>query len=230
MKFRRWAEWTQLGLVAAMFLAGSLAWTSAPDRIPIHWGADGTVDRYGGKLEGLLGLPAFALLLYLLLRYMPRIDPGRANYQSFVGAYAWFRTAIIGFFAALYGVVLYVTFGGSVNMSQLMPHVLGVFLIIIGPLMGKIRPNWFIGIRTPWTLSSKIAWVRTHRLGGWLFTALGVAFILATSIFGPSSLKILLVAIVGLVVTLAVYSWFVWKDDPEKVAPADTAPAGGDQD
>lgn len=80
-------EWPHWAMLAAMFLLAAVTWRSAPDRLPVHWGLGGEVDRYGGRFEGLLGLPTLALGLYLLLRWLPRIDPGRANYAQFAGAY-----------------------------------------------------------------------------------------------------------------------------------------------
>ena len=70
-----------------MFAGALVIWPVAPDRIPVHWSFDGRVDRWGGKLEGLLGIRLLALAIYLLMRYLPRTDPGRANYARFGGAY-----------------------------------------------------------------------------------------------------------------------------------------------
>ena len=80
-------EIVQLGIIAAMFIAAAVRWGSVPDRIPTHWNAAGQVDGYGGKFSGLLLMPIITAGLYLLLKYIPRIDPARRNYESFAGTY-----------------------------------------------------------------------------------------------------------------------------------------------
>jgi len=170
-----------------------------------------------------------ALGLYLLLRFLPRIDPGRANYRTFAGAYAWLRVSLISFMAILYAIMLASAFGATIAVPSVMPAALGVLFIVLGALMGKLRPNWFVGIRTPWTLSSKNAWIRTHRLGGWLFMLVGVGMLL-TGLFDARAVFIVMaVGLIGSVIFLMYYSWRVWREDPEKVQPADTAPANDDQ-
>lgn len=218
-------ELALLFLIAAMFAAAILVWPNAPSDIPVHWTASGEVDRYGGKVEGLLGLPLMSLAIYLLMRFMPRIDPGRANYARFSGAYTAMRVGIQALLAVIHAVVLAWISGRRIDVSQIVPLGIGALFVLLGAVLGKVRPNWFVGIRTPWTISSKRSWVRTHRLGGWLFMALGILFVLTGAFrlgrFGP----VVLAAVVGVVVVLSVYSYFVWRADPEKQAPAGTQPA-----
>jgi uncharacterized membrane protein len=96
MKTNWRVELPLLLLMAAMFAGAIVAWPTAPARIPVHWNVDGTVDGYGGKVEGLLGIPLLALAIYLLMRFLPRIDPDRANYARFGGAYTALRAGIVG--------------------------------------------------------------------------------------------------------------------------------------
>jgi uncharacterized membrane protein len=221
-------ELPQILLIAAMFAAAAFMWSSAPAQIPVHWNGSGQIDRYGGRFEGLLLLPLMALGLYLLLRFLPMLDPGRANYARFGGAYATIRIGILTLLALIYTVVLVSITRGPVNMSSVAPFLLGGLFLLIGSVMGKLRPNWFVGVRTPWTLSSKTSWVRTHRLGGWLFMAQGLIFIVCGVLgfgkLGPTVIGSMLV----IVVVLMAYSYIVWRDDPEKQAPAGTQPADDD--
>jgi hypothetical protein len=90
-----------------MFSGALVIWPVAPDRIPAHWSFDGSVDRWGGKIEGLLGIPLLALAIYLLMRYLPRIDPGRANYARFGGAYTAIRAGIVILMAVVYAAILF---------------------------------------------------------------------------------------------------------------------------
>jgi uncharacterized membrane protein len=212
-------------LIAAMFAGAMVIWPVAPDRIPVHWNAQGDIDRYGGKVEGLLLLPLMTLAIYLLMRYLPRIDPGRANYARFGGPYAAIRIGILLLMAGIYAVVLAWVLKRPVDVSRVLPLAVGALFVLIGSVLGKVRPNWFVGIRTPWTMSSKISWVRTHRLGGWLFMALGVLFAASGAFKLGSFGFVVIAAVVAVVVILFGYSYFVWKADPEKQSPAGTQPA-----
>lgn len=217
-------ELPQIVLIVAMFAAAAVVWPGAPSRIPMHWDFSGQVDGYGGKVEGLLGLPLLALGIYLLMRYLPNFDPGRANYPRFAGAYAALRIGILCLMAALYALVLVSVEKVPVDVSRIVPVLVGALFVLVGALMGKIRPNWFVGIRTPWTISSKVAWIRTHRLGGWLFLAVGMLFILTGALgFGRFGF-IPIGAMLAMIVALFVYSYVVWRADPEKQPPAGTQP------
>jgi uncharacterized membrane protein len=152
-------------------VVAAATWSSVPDVLPIHWNAAGEVNGYGSKAVGLLTLPITALGLELLLLTIPRIDPGRDNYEQFHAAYAAVRLALVIFMAVVYGLMQLAFHDYRVSMAQAINLLMGVLFVVLGSLMGKVRPNWFVGIRTPWTLSSKLSWDKTHRLGGWLFIA-----------------------------------------------------------
>jgi uncharacterized membrane protein len=225
MKGGSWSDIPHLVLLAAMFLAAALTWPSAPERIPVHWDLAGEVDRYGGKLEGLLGVPLVALGIYLLMRFLPRIDPGRANYALFAGAYAVLRFVVLALLAGIYGLVHLVIRGHPVRMGTVMPLFVGALFVVVGGLLGKIRPNWFVGIRTPWTLSSKAAWTRTHRLGGWLFLVTGLATLGAAAVGPRAAFAVLFTGGLVTAAVSMVYSYLVWRSDPDKIPPAGTLPA-----
>jgi immunity protein, SdpI family len=220
-----WTEGPQWLLLLAMFALGAWTWSTAPERVPVHWNAAGEVDRYGGKPEGLFMLPAVALGVYLLLLLLPRLDPGRANYATFAGAYNVIRLTMLAFFAALYGwTVLEMRGRTTLNAEVVMAFLTGLLFIVLGGVMGKIRPNWFVGVRTPWTLSSKRSWVKTHRLAGWLFVLAGLT-VWACFIASPGWMgQAIMVAAALAAGVPAAYSYFVWRTDPDKVPPALTLP------
>ena len=225
MKFKWQTELPQLLLLAGMFILAAATWSSAPDQIPVHWNVSGEVDSYGGRFEGLLAIPLLSLGIYLLFWFIPLIDPGRANYQRFAGAYTTLRTAIIILMTAIYGIVHLWLRGHKISVETLVPILVGALFMVLGNIFGKIRPNWFVGIRTPWTLSSKTAWVKTHRLGGWIFIGLGLLFIGVGILRAGWAMWIIVVCGGISVAGLAAYSYWVWKHDPEKVPPAGTLPA-----
>lgn len=112
-----------------------------------------------------------------------------------------------------------------VDVSTVAPLAVGVMMVLMGSVMGKIRPNWFVGIRTPWTLSSKSSWVRTHRLGGWLLVALGLALAAAAVVSSRAAVAVLIGGPAVTTLWLVVFSYLVWPRDPDKVPPAGTWPA-----
>ncbi len=212
-------------LILGMFVTVALTWKTAPDSIPVHWGITMQPDRYGGRFEGLLVLPLMALSLYFLLLFLPRIDPGRANYARFSGAYAIVRLTVIALLAGIYGITQLYIHGTKMDFRAVMPLLLGIVFVVLGNLMGKIRPNWFVGIRTPWTLTSKVAWVRTHRLGGWVFVFIGLISMASALIASTLAYWIVIGALLAGVLALQVYSYLVWRQDPDKISPAGTEPS-----
>jgi uncharacterized membrane protein len=225
MKFSWRTEWPLWVLIAAMFFVAAITWPGAPDRIPVHWGMSGEVDRYGGKFEGLLLMPLIALAIYLLLLFIPRLDPGWANYAHFAGAYTLFRFGVIMVLALIYAVIHLWIRGYPVPVGTMVPVFIGLLFLLIGSIMGKIRPNWFVGIRTPWTLSSKLSWTKTHRLAGYVFMGIGVGLIASGLLRVPAAFVVTMaVGGAGIVWTI-VYSYLTWRHDPARIPPAGTLPA-----
>jgi immunity protein, SdpI family len=211
-------------LLAANVGIAAYGWATLPDVVPVHWGINGEADRMGGRAELLL-LPLASLGTYVLLRVLPRIDPGRDNYAQFGDAYAAIRLLILAGLTAMAAVTVLAAGGAPVNVSRVMGVITGLLVAGLGNLMGKVRPNFFVGIRTPWTLTSKRAWVKTHRVGGWVMTAFGIVMALA-AVSGFATVSGVLGAAGGIaVVGLAVYSFLVWRTDPERTSPAGTQPA-----
>jgi uncharacterized membrane protein len=217
MRHRGLWEVIQVGLIVVMFSVAAVRWGSVPDRIPVHWNAAGEVDGYGGKVEGLLLVPLLAVGIYLLLLAIPRIDPARRNYEAFAGTYLLLRVSLLAYLAFLMFITqLSIGREESIPVGQLIFGAVGVLLIVLGGAMSRIKPNWFAGIRTPWTLSSTRSWDATHRLGGRLFVGVGVATGIASVIGGTVAVITMLVGIVAVGVVLTVYSYRVWRDDPDK--------------
>jgi len=225
MRFSWRTEWSMALLLVVMFGLAAWTWNVAPDRLPVHWGISGQPDRWGGKFEGLLLAPCIGLGIYLLMLFLPRIDPGRLNYESFAGAYHTVRLIALLALAGVEVAVVLVARGYDVNMSSVVSVGVGAMFVLLGNLFSKLRPNWFVGLRTPWTLSSKLAWVRTHRAGGWVFILFGLLLMLSSLVRTPSAL----IAVLGIgaiaIVGLAIYSYVVWRSDPDKTPPAGTTPA-----
>ncbi len=216
MKFTWRSEAFNLILMAAMFILSAVIWPSAPDRIPVHWDITGQVDRFGGKFEGLFLLPLMTVGIYLMLLFLPRLDPKRANYEKFAGVYRIIRTLLVVFMAGLHGVIIASVQGAGIDVSMAVMVMVGLMLAVLGNYFGKLKPTWFVGIRTPWTLTSELSWVKTHRLGGKFFVGFGLLLALA-GIVGEGWLFLVVMGMfMASIVFLLIYSYLVWKSDPDR--------------
>lgn len=224
MKLAWRVELLLLLVIAAMFAAAARCWSLVPGQLPVHWNLQGQVDRWGGKFEGLLVMPLAALGLYLLTLVLPLVDPGRLNYRNFAKAYNVIRVALILFMALIYTVGILAAFNRPVNMSTVVLLAIGTLFVVLGNVMSKIRPNWFVGVRTPWTLSSKLSWDKTHRLAGWLFMFMGGLFALL-ALVQTGWMFATVMTLDGLcLVWMFVYSYLVYRRDPDRTPPAATSP------
>jgi uncharacterized membrane protein len=156
-----------------MFLVGFYFYPLMPERMAIHWGLSGQADGYGSRFMGLLFIPLISLLFFPFMLVLPRLDPAR-GIEGFRGGYDWFVFGFLGFMAYVYGLIVGYNLGWRFNFLRFLAPALGVMFYGIGVLMGKARLNWFVGIRTPWTLSSEEVWDRTHEMGARLFKLCGV--------------------------------------------------------
>lgn len=218
-------EAPMIAIIVAMFIASAIAWPRVEEPIPIHWNASGEVDGTGGRFEGLLMLPAISVGLYLLLTFLPRLDPARANYGLFAGSYGLIRLVFLLFMAAVHAMVIAAAFGRQVDMLLVMPLGLAALFIVLGNVMGKVRPNYFAGVRTPWTLTSVKSWNATHRVAGWVFIVSGLAFLGMAVVREGWYLVAVLIAFGVALVGVMAYSWWVWRGDEDRVSATGTRPA-----
>jgi uncharacterized membrane protein len=178
----------------------------------------GEVDAYAGKPLGLLAIPALALGIYGLLLVLPLIDPEKSNYPKFAAPYAVIRFALTLFLCLVQAAILSAALGGRVNMTTWMGLGLGGLFIALGTVMGRIRRSWFVGVRTPWTLTSELSWTKSHRLAGWLFVAMGLLAIAWAVMPDAWMFGLMIVFDVGCVVWIVIYSYLVYRSDPSRAA------------
>jgi uncharacterized membrane protein len=162
-----------VGLIALMFLVGFYLYPLMPERMAIHWGLGGQADGYGSRFMGLFLVPVVSLLVFPFMLALPRLDPS-GGIEGFRGGYDWFVFVFMGYMAYVYGLSLGYNLGWRFDFLRMLAPALGGLFYGIGVLMGRARLNWFVGIRTPWTLSSEEVWERTHDVGGRLFRLCGV--------------------------------------------------------
>ncbi|MDO8428569.1 MAG: SdpI family protein [Candidatus Diapherotrites archaeon] len=182
---------------------------SLPEQIASHWNAEGTVNGYLPKI-GIFLIPVLILIIGLILIYLPKLDPKKENIQEFENYYHNFIIIFLLFFAGIHAFVLAWNLGTPISISLIMPIGLGVLFYYVGILCQHSKQNWFIGIRTPWTLSNEQVWNQTHKLAGKGFKLTGLLSIL--SILIPIySIWIILISILGTALVLIIYSYLEYK-------------------
>lgn len=145
-------------------------WNSLPELLPVHWGFSGEIDNYGPKYF----YPLMNIVLYLLLLIIPRIDPRKKNYTIFSSTYYKLRLIFTIFFSILFFMVIYSAIHPNIDLGRLMPAGFLFLFSLIGNFLGTIRSNYFVGIRTPWTLNNDEVWRKTHFIAGKLWFYLGL--------------------------------------------------------
>ncbi len=165
-------------LILFSFGLGAYFYGQMPDRMASHWSFQGEPDGHMSKFWALFLMPMVSVFLFLLLLVAPKIDPLKRNIEEFRRYFDAFVVLIITFLFYIYLLTLFWNLGYRFDMGQLMAPAMGVLFYACGILIKNAKRNWFIGIRTPWTLSSDSVWRKTHKLGAGLFKASGlIAFL-----------------------------------------------------
>jgi len=204
-------KWISLLIVAAGFIASAVVYPRLPETIPTHWDFSGHPNGWSSRFWGAWLIPIFLLGMWALVRILPRIDPRGSNYAKFGGAFEAIIDTIMLFMLALHIVALRAALGHPMQMQRILPIGVGVVLIVIGNLLPRARPNWFVGIRTPWTLSSDRVWEKTHRFGGRLFVAGGLIITIASFLWVQEAHVILFVVMALVASSVMIYSYLEWK-------------------
>ncbi len=198
-------------LIIVITLAGLLLWNSFPDQMASHWNEQDQVDGYMSKFWGVFMVPLLMAGLTLLFLAIPHIDPLKKNIADFRGVFNIFIVLFNVFMAFIHALTLAWNLGHTgFRMSIVMLPAMGLLFIFIGILIRKAKRNFFIGIRTPWTLSSDRVWDETHRLGSKLFIAAGVITFIGI-LFPDQAFILLMVSVIAASLISVLYSYLVWR-------------------
>ena len=197
-------------------MALAIAWPSLPARVPMHFNSQGNVNHYGSPLE-LLILPGINIFVALLLYFIPRIDPKRANINASMPAYRWIRFTV----AALMGYIFAITLATSFNPNFAVTPLIAIGLLAmffgLGLTLPKLKQNYMIGIRLPWTLESEDNWDRTHAFAGKLWVPGSLIGIVLALIFQSTNLFIAFGMLIVMVVWTGVYSYRIFGEEKARV-------------
>jgi uncharacterized membrane protein len=205
----------RLAIIAGLIITFAITivvYPTAPDRIASHWNAAGEVDGYLSKFWGLFLIPFIMTGFVALLAVLPRIDPYKESYDKFRNYYEGFILLFVLFMLAIQVQIILWSIGYQISPNLTFPILIGILFIYLGFLLDRAEQNWFVGIRTPWTMSSKTVWKKTHELGGKLFKIAGV--ISCSGIFaGVYALWFVLVPALAVAVITVVYSYYEYQKE-----------------
>ena len=196
-------------LVAAALGASLVFNPLLPETVPIHWNLHGEIDGYGHKTQALLLMPAIMLGMIGLFRMLQWLSPRHFEVDSFRATWLYIMVLLVGFFGYLHGAILWSARSGTVDPTR--TFFGGIFLLFafLGNVLGRVRRNFWIGVRTPWTLASERVWNDTHRLAARLFFGVGLLGAVAVFFGVPFLASFALLAII--VMVPVVYSLVLYK-------------------
>lgn len=200
-----------IGIVLLPFLYLAYVWNQLPTEVPLHWNIKGEVDRYGDKSELVLIPLLLPLLIYVILLVVPHIDP-KKQIQKMGKKYDSLKLVITTFMSVLAMFFIYTAKNQSIANPNYILLLTGVLFIIFGNYFKTIKANYFIGIRTPWTLENESVWKETHKLGGKIWFAGGLLIILSSLIFNEKiNIIIYMSSIAIMVLVPVIYSYILFK-------------------
>lgn len=169
-------EWYVVVLLILPFIVSMYFWDHLPEIVPTHFNAKGEADGWGPKWINAYLFPLIAVIIYLLILLLPLIDPKKKiqNNQKSISRIRVFTSL---FMVGIYGVIMAKTLGYSINIGTYITAGVGLLILILGNYMNSIKPNYFVGVRTPWTLESPEVWKSTHRFTSKLWTISGAGMI-----------------------------------------------------
>ena len=210
MKLKNELPLIAIVLIPFVFLA--YIWNDLPQKVPIHWNINGEIDRFGNKLELILIPLLFPLMTYLIFLVVPKIDPKQQINKFGSKKYQNLKTLIIVFMSILAVLMIYMAKNQSFANVNLIVLPVGVLYIILGNYFKTIKANYFIGIRTPWTLENETVWKETHKLGGKLWFAGGLVIVMSSLLFENKANLIVFMMVTGInIIIPIVYSYLKFK-------------------
>ena len=204
-----------LGIIILSFVVSTWLYPQLPESVAIHWNALGEADGFAPKVWAVTLVPFISLLILGLFWLIPRIDPLKKNIEGFRPYYEGMIVVVMLFLFYIHAISMALNTGLAFSIIQALAPAFGVLFYYVGILMGKARRNWFIGIRTPWTLSSEAVWNRTHRLGGKLFRTVGLIALLGV-VLPDYALWLILAPVLFIAGYLIVYSYFEYQKEARK--------------
>lgn len=216
MKYTFKTEIFPLAVLLACVALSFFFYANSPEIVVTHWNFRGEADGFSPRSFASFFFPGLLVGMYLLFLILPNFDPKKERYQDFAKTYNIFRHLIVGVLAIVYVATGVYNIGYHINIGVIVAWTIGLMMIILGNYMGKIKNNWFMGIRTPWTLSSENVWNKTHRLGGRLFIIFGLIMMVVPFLSETIGMILFFGWAVVLLLGTFVYSYWLYHQETKK--------------
>jgi uncharacterized membrane protein len=205
------AHWSLWVIVGLSFVVSAALYSKLPEQVPVHWNAAGQVDRYGSRFEGAFIMPILNAAMLLLFTWLPALDPRRDSYEKFKKFYKMMQWAMVLFLIGMQGVTLAWALGYELSISTFVKFSMGILFMVLGNYLGKVKPNWFVGIKTPWTLENEEVWTKTHRLAGPLMFLAGLLSLVLAFVDKPFTLWVIVGGLMLASFIPIVYSFVLYR-------------------
>ena len=199
-----------LALLIFMFILSAYYYPQMPEKVPSHWNAKGEIDGYLDPFWGLFIVPIMSLFVFGIFAIVPRIAVFKSNIAAFLKHYYGIILILMVFMLSLQLSIIYAALGNPLQINYIIMPGISILFIYIGYVMQFVKRNYFVGIRTPWTLSSDEVWDKTHKLGSKLFMLIGLVFFITLITPAEYFVWILLISIFGIVIGIFAYSYYIW--------------------
>ena len=204
-------ELSLVAIVAAPFIYLASIWNGLPATVPVHWNVKGEIDRYGDKSELLLIPFLLPLLIYIIFSLVPLIDP-KGKIKQMGNKYFMLKAAMTIFMSILAMIIIYAVKNQTLYNPNYIVLLIGVLLLILGNYFKTLRANYFIGIRTPWTLENETVWKETHKLAGKIWFIGGLLVIVSSMLLDPeANFRLFIGVIVVISLIPVIYSFFKFR-------------------
>lgn len=205
-------DYLSIGIILFSFVLAIEFYPSMPEKMATHWNEAGSSDGYMSKFYALFLMPSLSFLIYILFLLFPKIDPMKTNIEKFRKYYDGFIVIMLSFLLYIYILSLIWNLGFRFNMTLAVFPSLGFLFYYVGILSENAKRNWFMGVRTPWTLSSDNVWEKTNKLAGKLFK-IGAIFAFLGIFLPDYALLLILVPIVFMSIYVTIYSYLEYQKE-----------------
>lgn len=201
-------DWIYWGLTLVPFVISLLFYSRLPEQVPTHWGSDNVVNGYSSRNMAAFGIPAFMLLMAVIVNITYRIDPKRENISRSRELKQVTRWFIVLLAVLVQAIIILSAVGFSINVGSVVSFPIALLFVVMGNYLPKCKQNYTMGIKLPWTLADEENWNRTHRVAGYVWTAGGIIMM----IMGLLHLAALYFAVILIMVLIpSVYSYIIYR-------------------
>lgn len=206
-------EWFPYLVLLSSVIISFWCYPFLPDKVVSHWNFYGQADGWSSREFHSLLFPLLLFGVYFIFSILPKFDPQRVRYAEFSKVYLMMRNAILFVLLIVFFAATLFNIGYSINIGATVAGAVGLLMIVLGNYFGKLKRNYFVGIKTPWTLSSENVWNKTHRFGGRLFILWGILLISAPWLIPSLAFLITFGGALILVFGVMFYSYRLYKKE-----------------